>query len=71
MRTIAFDIKLRRPGCALIQSVMGSTVTPAELELHFGSETWVTSMTNSMRLMPVTDEQYAMCIDMAKRSIVK
>ena len=54
MQTIAYDIKLKRPACVLVQAGMGATVDVTE---HFEVEDWLLSPTPDMSLYPVTAEQ--------------
>lgn len=52
---IVFDPVLKRPGCVLLQAVMGGTI-PEFMEL-FDSYNWLTSPTPDMKCYPVTEEQ--------------
>jgi hypothetical protein len=60
--TIAFDTERRRPGCILIQALMGASVglDPAARNrflLEFDSGTWLLDMTPGMRLYQIDAEQ--------------
>ena len=66
---IVFDPKLRRPGCVLLQSAMGGTLTNARLEMLFPVETWLLAPTPDMRAFPVTDEQLTVLAALAKETI--
>lgn len=67
MKVIAFHPELRRPGCVLIQAVLGGD---AELIRRFPSETWLIGgeadgVMSGMRLYPVTDDLVAPLIEVA------
>lgn len=51
---IAYDPKLKRPGCAILQAAFGCD--PA-MSSHFDTEDWLLSPTEHMAVYPVTDEQ--------------
>ena len=51
---IAYDIKLMRPGCAIVQAGFGCDPRVVN---DFPSELWLTSPTESMRVYPVTGRQ--------------
>lgn len=53
-RTIAYDCVLKRPGCAIIQGLMGGTVSAFALQ-SIGH--WLTVPTPDMRLYTVTKSQ--------------
>lgn len=75
MKTIAFSTKHRRPGCAIIQRLFGATISDAELELGFGSETWLVGgepgfrIDEDIQVFAVTDEQLRQLTVMAKQAI--
>lgn len=54
---IAFSVKLRRPGCVLVQAALAGTV-PSEL-FHdlFPAETWITGVGGDMKGYEATREQ--------------
>jgi hypothetical protein len=52
--TIAYDVRLRQPGCAILQAAMGATMGIAN---HFDSKTWLLHPTPDMRLYEVTEAQ--------------
>lgn len=64
MKLIAFDVTLRRPGCALIAAAMGTdTSIPAR---YFDSGTWLNAPTPDMHayLIPEKDlEQLAATVN--------
>lgn len=63
--TVAYDIKLKRPGCVLVQPVLGATITNWELmshfdwELmsHFDTSTWLLTPTPDMHVYRTTKAQ--------------
>jgi hypothetical protein len=58
--TIVFDIQQMRPGCALIQAIMGGS--PGVLN-NFPAECWLDAPTPGMALYNVTDEQLNILIE--------
>jgi hypothetical protein len=54
---IAFDTKLRRPGCVLVQAALGASVPGTLFQRHFPHETWLVSPTEDMKVYSVTEEQ--------------
>lgn len=64
---IAYDAKLKRPGCVIIQAAMGGTVH--DFAFKFPSETWLLSPTPDMRLYEVTEEQLKMLAQMSEASV--
>ena len=65
--TIAYDPKLKRPGCAIIQAALGATI-PRELFDKFPAETWIAHITPDLGLRPVTKEQIEQLIEMSKEA---
>ena len=65
---IAFDCKLRRPGCVLIQAGLGG-LSGALFSDYFPEETWLLFPTDDMAVYPVTEEQLAILSEMAKNAI--
>lgn len=55
--SIAYDATLRRPGCAIMQSVMGATIPHSALDIIIGVEYWVVHPTPDMKLYEVTAAQ--------------
>lgn len=53
-RTIAYDCTLRRPGCAIVQGIMGGTVSGRALDT-IGY--WLTAPTPDMMVYTVTSPQ--------------
>ncbi len=66
---IAFDVRLRRPGCVLIQAVLGASVPGPLFQRLFPHETWLVSPTDDMRVYPVTDDQLAQLSRMAAEAV--
>ena len=52
--TIAYDCKLIRPGCAILQAILGGSPGIAN---KFSSESWLVHPTPDMKVYQVTDEQ--------------
>ena len=65
--TIAYDPQLKRPGCAIIQAALGSTLPRNQFD-KFDSHNWIASPTPGMALMRVTQEQLDQLIEMDRRS---
>jgi hypothetical protein len=53
MRFIAYDLKLKRPGCVLLQAVMGGDARAAS---QFDPKKWLLAPTPDLKLYPLTDE---------------
>lgn len=51
---IAFDLTLMRPGCVLIQAVMGCD---SEMAHHFDTKDWLLAPTPNMKVYPLTKDQ--------------
>lgn len=58
---IAFDTKLMRPACVILQASLGCNPRVAH---EFFSEDWLTSLTPDMKVYPVTAGQLAQLVDM-------
>lgn len=58
---IAFDTKLMRPACVILQATLGCNPRVAH---EFFSEDWLTSLTPDMKVYPVTESQLAQLVDM-------
>jgi hypothetical protein len=65
---IAYDAKLMRPGCVLIQAAMGGD--PA-LTRRFDSDTWLVDMTPDMKRYRVTPAQAERLIELTARKAKK
>lgn len=61
MLTLAYDLKLNRPGCVLIQAAMGGTV---DVSRHFDSKDWLLYPTPDMKVYRITEAQ----LEEAKRA---
>ncbi len=57
-KRIAYDPELRRPGCVLIQAMLGGCSTE-DLMTHFDDCDWILGPTPGMDVYRVTDEQLA------------
>lgn len=58
---IAFDIKLMRPGCAIIQAAYGCD---GRIAHEFPTDTWLLTPTPDIKIYPVTAEQIAKLVQM-------
>ncbi len=58
--TIAFDMTLRKPGCLVLQNILGATIPDDILELVFQPETWLHDLTLGMRLYEVDEDRLYM-----------
>jgi len=56
MSTIAYDCKLRQPGCVLVQAAT-ATITGSTLAQHFDPDDWLLTTTPDMRIYEVTEQQ--------------
>ncbi len=61
---IAFDIKLMRPACVILQAALGCDPSAAH---RFSSEDWLTHLTPDMQVYPVTESQIDQLIVMVRR----
>ena len=66
---IAYDTKLMRPGCALIQAAMGGA--PNEVVMKFPLQSWIEGVTPDMGLIEVTSEQLEKLIKMTEEHCVE
>lgn len=62
---IAFDIKLMRPGCVLVQAAMGADPQTCH---PFDTEDWLLTPTPDMKVYPVTDEQLDKLVTMTEQN---
>lgn len=63
---IAFDTKLRRPACVILQAVMGGDPYVGN---RFPSETWLLFPTPDMKVYEATDTQIDQLIEMSKKAV--
>jgi hypothetical protein len=61
---IAYDAKLKRPGCVLLQATLGCA--EPNLAGLFPVNSWLLAPTPDLRAYPVTDAQLLKLIRMAK-----
>jgi hypothetical protein len=54
MPKLAYDLKLRKVGCVILQAVMGGDRNIAH---RIGTEHWLTSLTPDLRVYQMTDEE--------------
>lgn len=62
---IAFDTKLMRPGCTLIQAALGCE----KVALAFDSRTWLTHPTPDMHVYPLEPGQLEKLVAMTERAM--
>ena len=60
---IAYDIKLMRPGCAILQGVLGGS---PEVKCLFPVETWLEAPTPDMHVYEVNEVQLEQLIRRSK-----
>ena len=58
---IAYDIKLMRPGCAIVQVALGGS---PEVKTEFPTDTWLEAPTKDMHLYEVNEEQLKKLVKM-------
>lgn len=63
---IAFDVKLRRPACAILQAVYGGD---EHALARFDADTWLVNPTPDIKLYEVTTEQLKQLVVMAERAV--
>jgi hypothetical protein len=61
-RIIAYDVELRRPGCALLQAVYSQHGTDHRDSSAFPTESWLTAPTENLRLYEVTDDRFSQLV---------
>lgn len=61
---IAYDTKLKRPGCAIIQAAFGATERIAGL---FPPEDWLVDLTSDMKLYQITEGQLNKLVEYHRR----
>lgn len=66
---IVFDIKLRRPGCAILQAAYGGTIPNMVFGIKFPSETWLKSPTSDMGTYEVTEAQLEQLSGIAREAV--
>lgn len=55
---VLYDIKLKRPGCALLQALAGGFTTNGEnTSQFFDNATWLLAPTKEMKLYPVSSKE--------------
>lgn len=64
---IVFDVKLKRPGCALLQAAYGGT---PGIHRYFPVETWLLAPTPDMAAYEATPEQLEKLVTMSKLAVV-
>lgn len=52
---IAYDVKLRQPGCVLLQAVLGGTVPSELFHQLFDNSTWLFGPTDDLKLYRATE----------------
>lgn len=52
---IAYDTTLYRPGCALVQALLGGS---SDIAQKFPTSLWLTTPTEHMKVYPVRDAQF-------------
>ncbi len=65
---IAYDTKLMRPGCAILQSALGGS---PEVKTLFPAETWLQAPTPDMNVYEVTPDQLEKLVKMTEERCVK
>jgi hypothetical protein len=64
VQIVVYDPVLKRPGCALLQAVMGGTVSAT----LFPSESWLLAPTDDMKAYVVTDEELEILVTIANKT---
>ena len=60
---LVYDVKLKRPACAILQAVFGGD---PHLAGRFPSETWLMSITPDLKLYEITEDQLERLIEERK-----
>jgi len=61
---IAFDIKLMRPGCVLLQAVLRCN---SQLAHRFPTKSWLLTPTPDLRVYEASDEQIEHLVEMVEK----
>lgn len=65
--TIAYDMTLKKPGCAIIQGVFGGTINNFQLQ-KFDVENWLLSPTDDIKLYTLySEEELNKAIEITKK----
>lgn len=67
MPVLVYDLKLRRPACALLQAALGGSPGMAN---SFPSEHWLIAPTPDMKAYQISDEELAGVIQYHRRMVV-
>jgi hypothetical protein len=67
MPKLVYDIKLKRPACALLQAVLGGDQGMAN---NFPSEHWLIAPTPDMKAYQISDEDLKACIQYHRKLVV-
>lgn len=65
---IAYDTKLKRPGCAIVQAAFNCDPRVAN---KFPTEVWLTSPTPEMRVYDANEDQMAYLVKIAEEQCTK
>jgi len=69
MKYIVFSVSHRRPGCVLLQSALGGTISNTEFMDLFHENTWLLAPTPDMQAYGATDEQLQQLSQMAQEAV--
>lgn len=62
---IAYDIKLMRPGCVLVQVGLNAD---REAAMAFDTRDWLTTITPDMKVYPINEDQLVQLIQMTEKA---
>lgn len=60
---IAYDTKLKRPGCVLLQAALGGS----PIAHHFPTDSWLLAPTPDMKLYEITTDQLIQLIGISEK----
>jgi hypothetical protein len=66
--TFAYDCKLKRPGCVIIQAAMGGGST-VDLDRFFEVSSWLLAPTPDMVVIEGTEEQWKQAGEITRREM--
>ena len=67
--TMAYDTDLKRPGCVLLQAIMGGD--SSKVSQLFGPDTWLLAPTPGLRLISGTEEEWKKAVQITNLEMAR